>query len=574
MKISNQNKTIIITIGIVAPILLFLYYILKFGVDVPRWDEWNIAEILKVYYNKGDWLSMVFAQHNEHRIVFPRIVLLALASLTDWNVKAEMIASWVIHVLNFLLIWGILKQVEVKHKWLLVPIAWLMFNVGQWENMLWGWCFHWYLMIFGFLLALYLLTKIASSAWYILPAIIAGIISSFSFNNGLLIWPLGLFYLFFIKELKSNRKKLISLWLIIGIFTFIIYYMDYTKPAYHPPLLLFLYKPFLFLICLFGNLGSGLGGEKLIPSIIGGVVILSASIASILLMRKATKDKVIVLAPVFILGLFSLISVAAISVGRFSFGATESIVPRYVTIASFLIITDVILFAVIAQNAIDTKLQRRMKLLNIIFLSVISIGLFLTLLKGWQTGRAVYFERMKAAVYLKQYKFAPNRVLSLFLHPSPDLIQELAPLLKQKKLTVFRNEEEVNLNDYKEIVIRDTDKTGDIDIAKLIPAQYSNGKDEVLYVSGWAIDPVIQEIPKAVFVFLDNKLIGKAVLGNPRQDIGKKLNMNSFILSGWEIFVPVTGLNALPGMHNITTRVLLNGQNNYFYDITKQMKIE
>ena len=561
-------------IGIITPILLFLFYILKFGVDVPRWDEWNIAEILKAYYNKGDWLSMIFAQHNEHRIVFPRAILLTLAWLTDWNVKAEMVASWVIHVMNFLLIWGILKQVGIKRDWLLIPIAWLMFNIGQWENILWGWCFHWYLMIFGFLLALFFLTRVTRSAWLILPAILAGIISSFSFNNGLLIWPLGLAYLFFMKELGDKQKKLILLWLIVGIFIFIVYYLDYTNPNPHSPLTLFLQQPFLFLICFFGNLGSGLGGQIIVPSILAGIIIFSVSIVSFLSARKIIKGNAIALMPVFILGLFSLISVLAISVGRFSLGISESIAPRYITIASFLLMANVILFEMIAQDAGNTKSQGRIKTLNIIFLSVISIGLFITLIKSCQTGRAVYFERMKAAVYLKQYKYAPNRVLSLFLHPSPVLIRDLAPLLKQKRLTVFRNEVEISLDNYRKLIAPEKEQSGAIDRIDVIPAQYSNGSNDVLYVSGWAIDQTRQEIPKAVFILVDNKLIGQAVLGSPRQDIGKMLNNNRYILSGWEIFIPIKEIKDVSPPFNITARVLLNGQDNYYYDIIKEFKVE
>lgn len=572
MKINKQGVTIVIIAGVITPILLYLYYVIKFGVDLPRWDEWNIAEIFKAYYSKGDWVSMIFAQHNEHRIVFPRIVLLILAQLTGWNVKAEMVASWAIHVINFVLIWGILKQTRINQRWILIPIAWLMFNVGQWENMLWGWCFHWYLMIFGFICALYFLVRISQSGWNILPAIISGIVASFSFNNGLLIWPLGLVQLLSAKITKDKKLKLTLLWVIIGVFTFAIYYMDYTKPYYHPSLTLFLYNPLQFLVCMLGNFGFGLGGEKLLPSILAGLFILSIFIISFFLIKRV--NKLIDLMPWFILGLFSIISVVAISIGRFGFGPGESVVSRYITIASFLIIANIVLYAVALENIGELQLRKKIRIISIMLFTVMAIGLFITMFKAWQRGRDIYLERSKAVVYLKQYQFAPNRVLSLFLHPNPDMVRDLGSFIKQKKMSVFRNEEEVNLNDYKQPITIEKEQIGAIDNVQAIPPQYSNGADEVLYISGWAIDPISQKIPKAVFIFWDGKPIGRAVLGNPRQDIRKVLNTDDFILAGWEAFLPMKGLKITGGSHMITARVLLNGPKNNYYDITKEIKIE
>ena len=35
-----------------------------------------------------------FAQHNEHRILFPRLIFFGLGRLTHWNIRAELFVSW------------------------------------------------------------------------------------------------------------------------------------------------------------------------------------------------------------------------------------------------------------------------------------------------------------------------------------------------------------------------------------------------------------------------------------------------------------------------------------------------
>lgn len=73
------------------PAALLFYFVHRFGVDVPFLDEWHAFVIPLQQFDQGTLgFSALLAQHNEHRMVFPRLLTLANATLFHWNRTAEM----------------------------------------------------------------------------------------------------------------------------------------------------------------------------------------------------------------------------------------------------------------------------------------------------------------------------------------------------------------------------------------------------------------------------------------------------------------------------------------------------
>src|SRR5262245_31847805 len=66
-----------------------LCFVLGFGHNVPRVDEWEFIPVLTGHEPPGPWL---WAQHNEHRLPLPRLIYLALFWLTG-DFRSGMIAS-------------------------------------------------------------------------------------------------------------------------------------------------------------------------------------------------------------------------------------------------------------------------------------------------------------------------------------------------------------------------------------------------------------------------------------------------------------------------------------------------
>ena len=77
----------------VAPAAAAALFVVRFGVDVPAWDEWLFVPFLeRVAHGQAtldDWL----APHNEHVVLVPRLLLAGLAFTFGWNIWFGLLAG-------------------------------------------------------------------------------------------------------------------------------------------------------------------------------------------------------------------------------------------------------------------------------------------------------------------------------------------------------------------------------------------------------------------------------------------------------------------------------------------------
>ena len=76
------------------PALCALQVIWTHWVAVPFWDEWDTPGAQLASYYRGTLnFAELFSQHNEHRLLFPRLVWLPMAILAGWDVRHEMLLT-------------------------------------------------------------------------------------------------------------------------------------------------------------------------------------------------------------------------------------------------------------------------------------------------------------------------------------------------------------------------------------------------------------------------------------------------------------------------------------------------
>ncbi|MEM1172355.1 MAG: hypothetical protein AAGJ08_25575, partial [Cyanobacteria bacterium P01_H01_bin.35] len=117
--------------------------IITYSVNIPYWDQWNLMPqlFIKISQNSLSWQDLI-AQHNESRKLFPRLIFLGLAYLTNWDVRYEMLAIFFSACLVSLNIYR-LNRLTVKFN--IFPsllIAFLanilIFSAIQYDNWFWG----------------------------------------------------------------------------------------------------------------------------------------------------------------------------------------------------------------------------------------------------------------------------------------------------------------------------------------------------------------------------------------------------------------------------------------------------
>ena len=96
---------------ILAPPLLIGLLIFRDGVDVPVMDEWDgTAPLFEKMADGSLGFGDFFAQHNEHRIFFPRLIFFTLGRLTHWNIRAELWVIWFLALVCLFSIWQLARR--------------------------------------------------------------------------------------------------------------------------------------------------------------------------------------------------------------------------------------------------------------------------------------------------------------------------------------------------------------------------------------------------------------------------------------------------------------------------------
>src|SRR6266576_5943871 len=77
-----------------APSAFLAVLIFKYSVDLPQWDQWAYVPFFEKLSRGAMTFGDLFAQMNEYRQFFPNLVFVALGWLTRWDVRYEMLLTF------------------------------------------------------------------------------------------------------------------------------------------------------------------------------------------------------------------------------------------------------------------------------------------------------------------------------------------------------------------------------------------------------------------------------------------------------------------------------------------------
>lgn len=414
---------------VLAPAILEVAYIRFFGVNVVSWDQWDFVPYIEKMFQHNLSLSELFSQHNDHRLFFPRIVMLALAYISNYNNLYEMYFSSALTFLALALIFSMYKSdfgTSAKMLMAFIPVSFLMFNLKQYGNILWGFQLQVYLSVIGFIVSIYLLDRSNKFDIKFLLAVFGGVLASYSFANGLAVWPAGLFFIL----ISGKEKIMAAFWSFFGLMTATIYFINWVRPVSNPSTFFILEHPLKGLLYFACNIGSPLG--LIIPVASGiGLILIAILFIEVIILAKC--DLVAKNAKWLSFILFSLLSSFAMAVFRSGFGIQQALVSRYITITSLAIIGIYLLALSIYNMNSKNKMHRSMMA---IILIILFFGLTSGYMYGLIEGPSFSVSRMDDAYHLKTYRLQPDNNLA-GLYPDPKIVRQRAPILERYGLNVF-----------------------------------------------------------------------------------------------------------------------------------------
>jgi hypothetical protein len=372
MSHSRVEKALLIFLGIL-PAALLLADIHFFAVNVPFMDDWQFVPLLEKAKNGTLTFGELWAPHDEHRLLLPRIIIIAamFASGGDYRVQC-FITFAVVAVISACLLCLLLrlngKTKSVLWAWALVNIA--LFSPIQFHNWLWPMQFAYFLPYTFFTLCLCALyARIAALPKFALAALFA-LAGNYSFVQGNLIWPAVLPVIVFAPGIlaKEARKNFAIAWLLLGALAVTLYFRglehNSAAPDYAyghegvPPTMSTLHQlhehPLQttlrmgrFVIAMFGNSiarGFPVANNLVFSYFCGAIVLLLAVIGLTVAWKRGLFVRFAL--PWACLLLFTFLTAAFVCVGRVWRGDYQPLIPRYTTFGALCIVALVpLLFA-------------------------------------------------------------------------------------------------------------------------------------------------------------------------------------------------------------------------------------
>jgi hypothetical protein len=219
-----------------------LWLVGNYGRNLPQWDDWEMVPALTGTQSVTP--SWLWSQHNEHRIPLPRLLLLALYTLSGNDVRAGMffnVAALGVLAAILILVAGRLRS-SSAYADAFFPL--FLLHWGHAENLLWSWQV-------GFLsstvLAGVLLGLLALWGNRLTPARLLGVggcllLLPLCGANGLVLVPPLLLWLCGVVrahwrsgQLRGRGESLLALALVLALVAVLgVYFLGYERPADHP----------------------------------------------------------------------------------------------------------------------------------------------------------------------------------------------------------------------------------------------------------------------------------------------------------------------------------------------------
>ena len=240
---SHLLKTWSLLLLTLSPVFLAATFQTRYWVNIPVSDEWDAPGIALLHYfqDRLTWQDL-FAQHNEARLVVPRLIHIAMATVVPWDVRQGMVLTFLSACLSSVAVFFFLRRRRSEAArpllfcWLVVNF--LLFAPSQYENFLCGFIFEIYLPF------LCLFGSIAINLSTIRFPLKVGIcsllalVASYSFGHGLLLWLIGLPIAvrseYTNRPLKWSLAAWYLLYLLFAICAIALYFVGYRHPPVAP----------------------------------------------------------------------------------------------------------------------------------------------------------------------------------------------------------------------------------------------------------------------------------------------------------------------------------------------------
>lgn len=548
-EISAEVFSYLIVLGGLGTIAAAIYFTVHSYHRVFFWDMWSAMDFL--LRRPRPLIHWIGEQHNEHRIVVPKLLL--LVDFFVFKARSIFLLSATLSV--FAITWGILIWAfsvlgdfrGAKLRTFAGTAALCLFSISQWENFASG--FHIAVVLPDLFVTLSLLCMILyeparktgrTGAVQLSTALVSGVLATFSLANGMLLWPVAVLLCLFVRV----RAWVIALVSVVGGLSILAYMWGYRQPPSRPSPWSIVQEPVRVLSYICGYVGAPwVWNSFKLAVVFGAAGILLAVVILAVVVFRGNRNPIAVLTVALMI--FSLATAAITALGRMQLGYNQALSPRYETFA--------LLFWMSAGGyllLVVGKRPRQLIAIQAIVLVLMAIGawrLKVPLRHGYERQLTVN----TASLAMVTGVFDPP--LYRYLFPNPQLVWADTPILKAKKLSIFSTNLANDLNTPIESAYRLDGGLCKGSADKITPL--ATGDATGVKVVGWAWDPMRRKPPTRIIFAGESRIVGYAEVGYPRLELPAHLGSGHALMAGW-----VGYIEPVPLPFRVTTYAVVNSR--------------
>jgi hypothetical protein len=399
-------------------------------------DSWAMVPLFQKVGHHSLAISDLWHQHNEHRIFFPLLLLLANAYATHWNTVAEILIGFAFSIVSIGLILAMLRRSLGNTRLGIVAsalVAAWFFSPIQWENWTWGWQLEWFMCVAGFIVSTFLLlsfleTRGATKRRTLLVlAAVAAFVSTFSLASGIFTWLIGALIL----AVSKQRIKTTIIWVAAGLASAALYYYHYipgvTPEGSQPKVLV--HNPvgfFKFILAYLGGMIGPSNKELHVAYMAGAFLIFCLLLMLYLVWQRRNKLKPYL--PWLALIAMGILCAASTAYGRLGFGVMSSLSSRYTAFSLLYLIG---LIGLAFSLILNSRLGARSRQLYVWGIALLCIPL---LISSYRTGIQGFKEQNAKEVVVRTctHQADPSDACLLATYPSAKIVRLRLEYLKAK----------------------------------------------------------------------------------------------------------------------------------------------
>lgn len=536
---------------ILLPLILYLVVMLRFTCNVPRADDYDAVLNYLNFTNTDRW-HLLFSQHNEHRIVFTRLIAEVMLYITG-----TINFTYLIYIGNaalfliLLILFHLFKKTNIIIVYF-VPIPYILFSILSWENTTWAMASiqNYYVLLFS-LLSLFFWEK---RLFFIIPSLGFATAATFTSGSGLFVFiVLGLWSLVDLIESfiygDQNKKRLLpsKKYCIISFFSiiivasiiFFIYFYNYGRSNSHLSILKVLLNPVNTISYFLIFLGSYMKSK--IWAIVVGII-------SVLLFTYLTSQKYYRKNPIIYYSLFFiLLNAIVVALARSGFGQNQAFSSRYCILSLLLLI---FLYMAVLENMNPLPRTFNKSFCMILLIAfTFNIVTFIIEIPTVSARHKLLRRSVQKWMVNRSGLIYPNqlRASRIVKKASDNGYYELS-----SNLVVTDNEESkkvsINTKNLSHNVLYS------IDHKLLLSTRY-------LYINGWAFykGAQVDQSQKYIVLKSNNKIIVFTTYQQKRPDVTRHFKAKDLAKSGFEAMIP---LEKIPQGECQVHILLFEGENN------------